>query len=123
MQVEVPIFRQISRDLKLPPRAFQVWRSAIELLDLVEWRELKLATIENDLEVDPSTVSRSLATLVERGYLCKLSESGAPARFRVPFSRADCTATSPTDRDAEVSATTLVAVRRTRARIVSNGVV
>lgn len=123
MQVEVPIFRQISRDLKLPPRAFQVWRSAIELLDLVEWRELKLATIENDLEVDPSTVSRSLATLVERGYLCKLTESGAPARFRVPFSRADCTAASLTDRNAEASAATPVAVRRTRARIVSNGVV
>lgn len=124
MQIEIPIFRQISRDLKLPPRAFQVWRSAIEFLDLVEWRELKLVSIELDLEdVDQSTVSRSLTLLVDRGYLCKLTEAGAPARYRVPLSRADCTTKAPVESTVETPGTSHVTSRRTRARIVSNGVV
>lgn len=121
MQVEIPIFRQIRRDLKLPPRAFQVWCSAIEFLDLVEWRELKLANIELDLEVDPSTVSRSLATLVERGYLCRFAEPGMSAVYRVPLSRADCGAAPDPVAARETGEPTVT--RRTRPRVLSSGVI
>ncbi|MCA2991047.1 hypothetical protein [Gemmatimonas sp.] len=123
MQIEIPIFRQISRDLSLPPRAFQVWRSAIEFLDVVDWRELKQMAIELELDVDQSTVSRALAVLVDRGYLCKLAEIGAQPRYRVPLSRVDPVAPSTPPAASESVVTTHLTSRRTRARVVSNGVV
>lgn len=123
MRIEIPIFRQIQRDATLPLRAFQVWCASIDFLDLVEWRELKSLSIEKALEVDPSTVSRGLSTLVERGYLRRKATTSGISLFRVPLSRA-------TDDTSEVvDASELVErepsrVSRTRgARVHSRGVV
>jgi len=127
MQIEVPIFRQISCDLKLSPRAFQIWRAAIELLDLVEWRELKQWEIEHTFDIDQSTVSRALSTLVEQGYLCRQDAIGrAAAKYRVPLSRRDCTDPTPVAQETETVAATehaeTASTRRQRHRVLSRGV-
>ncbi len=125
MQIEIPIFRQIKRDGKIPPRAFQVWDVAIEFLDLVEPRELKLSSIEHAMDIDTSTVSRALATLVERGYLYRIEMgAGLAPMYRVPLSRVVL-------EGASVASIEPVAAmpshegnqRRTRPRVLSRGVV
>lgn len=127
MKIELPIFRQIGRDTRLPPRAFQVWRAAIELLDVVEWRTLKQVEIEHSLSVDQSTVSRALTRLVAQGYLCRqrATGGGATAQYRVPLSQRECTERAPDARlaeDREAPEGTPQPARRSRARMVSRGV-
>jgi predicted transcriptional regulator len=116
MQMEIPIFRQIWRDGALPPRAFQVWKAAIEMLDLLEYRRLKLSSIENALEIDASTVSRALTTLVERGYLDRKE-----GEYRVPFSRSDYTGEVQDPQQLEINVVASP-TRRTKPRVHSSGV-
>lgn len=88
MRIEIPIFEQICHDTTLPPRAFQVWRRAIQQLDLVEWRELSQNGIAVLLRIDRSTVARSIELLASQGWICKREQGrGLPALYRVPLSR------------------------------------
>jgi DNA-binding IclR family transcriptional regulator len=127
MRTEIPIFRQIERDTKLPFRAYQVWLAAIELLDLVDWRDLKHIEIENALNIDRSMVGRGLRTLVKFGYLCREDEQpGIIARYRVPLSRTECAsgdeATDTMEDVAPAAVDIKHTARRSRARTISPGV-
>lgn len=124
MQIEVPIFRQILADVQLNPRELQVWRAAIEYLDLVEFRDLKVAVIENHLSLDRSTAWRALNALVHHGYLCREDgDKGGSSRFRVPLSRRHCEVESTNHDGMEVLATPEVTrPKRARSRTLSRGV-
>ena len=125
MQIELPIFRQILRNTSLSERELQVFRAAIEYLDVVEYRELKLLVIEQHLALDKSAVSRALRSLVHEGYLCRAGgRAGATAQYRVPLSRKHCVRDdTPPRSDAEGSTMATAPTRgRTRPRQVSRGV-
>lgn len=88
MRIELPIFTQICDDTSLPPRAFQIWRRAIQQLDVVEFRELSLNGLAIALSMDRSTIVRAVDLLVSQGWLCKREQGrGLPAHYRVPLSR------------------------------------
>jgi hypothetical protein len=121
MQFEIPIFRQILSDTKVSQRELQVFRAAIEYLDVVEARVLKLLVIEQHLDLDRAAVSRALTSLVEQGYLCRTAQHGGPALLRVPLSRHECARSDDSDSsvdDSQLSG----AGRRVRPRVVSRGV-
>lgn len=90
---ELPIYRQILADTSLSPRDLQVWRAAVEYLDVSEARPLKHLVLEQHLRINRSTVYRSLDRLVAAGYLHRIrGRSGERDRLRVPLSRRDAKA-------------------------------
>ena len=125
MQIAIPIFRQIARDRKLTHSAFQIWCVAIDFLDLVEFRELTLSLIEHQMDVDASTVSRALSTLVAAGYLVRQDVGiGLAPLYRVPLSRIPVTSPSvETSETKSVAPSSEGRAPRGKARVISAGVV
>lgn len=121
MLFEIPIFRQILNDTKLAPRELQVFRAAIEYLDVVDWRELKLQVLEHHLDLDKAAVSRALGALVDAGYLCRQRQLAGRAMYRVPLSRHGC-AEATEEMPAEEPTDHVQPIRRRTGRVVSRGV-
>lgn len=127
MRTEIPIFRQIQRDTQLPFRAYQVWLAAVDLLDVVDWRDLKHIEIENALHLHRTTILRALNTLVENGYLCRRDEQqGVVAMYRVPISKGESLRETENPQRPELVETPDVSTkssgRITRPRTISRGV-
>lgn len=125
MRIELPIFEQICDDTTLPPRSFQVWRRAIQQLDLVEWRELSQNGIALLLRIDRSTVARSIELLVSQGWICKREQGrGLPALYRVPLSRGQTGEAVEWPDDARVEPTAQVKEeQRVGPRVIGRSVV
>lgn len=85
-----PIITAMARDRELTGRDVQLFLVACEHLDMIDFREMKLVVLEHELQLERSSISRSLTKLVNRGYLVRASgrAKGAPHRYRIPFSRA-----------------------------------
>ena len=78
--------QQALEDLALPPSArLMMWYLA-KRLDLIEFREVKAASIAAEMHIRENTASEAIALLVARGYL---DESGQrkPRALRMPWSR------------------------------------
>lgn len=66
----IPALSEASRDpaLKGSPVTIYVWL-VFNLLELEEFRPLKIEGIAAAIDMHPDTVSRSVRALVERGYI------------------------------------------------------
>ncbi len=100
MQTEIPIFRQIRFDLGRSAREQMVFWAAVELLDLVEMRQMTLTALEHELLrlqrdarvkkpgiISRSTISEALSSLETAGYLCREVAEDGRSLWRVPLSR------------------------------------
>lgn len=85
MQVEIPILRQILLDDGPTRQQVRVWMGALEHLDLLAWRELKISVLELQLGVDAPSLSRALAELCAGGWLYR-RRRGRSWEYRVPLS-------------------------------------
>lgn len=75
-------------DLQLPSAArLMMWHLRLRL-DLVEYREVKAASIAHEMRVREQSAGRLLALLVERGYLrVQPRAKGSAKAYCLPWSR------------------------------------
>ena len=83
------IYPTIATDRSITPVDFRVCVRAFVYLDFVEYRPLKLEVLAHEIGVSKTVVCRSLAHLVDRGYLERGSRDGARGAisYRLPLAR------------------------------------
>ena len=74
-------------DMSLPPSCQRLMWKLGQRLDVMEFREVKLASIAADVRCKPSSASEFLTLLVGRGYLDKRRIERQAMAFRLPISR------------------------------------
>lgn len=86
----LPALDQASRDRKLKgsPHTVYLWLSC-NLLDVEEYRPVKLAGIARAIGLDEDTASRAVRLLVTRGYLARRYVSRRGYEYRLMYSRRD----------------------------------
>jgi hypothetical protein len=82
------VVTQALDDLQLPPAArLMMWHLRLRL-DLVAYREVYAASIAHEMRVHPNSAGRTLALLVDRGYLRVQPRRKREARaYAFPWSR------------------------------------
>jgi hypothetical protein len=88
MAFPFPAVSEASRDraLKGSPHTVYLWL-ACNLLDVQEYRAVKLTGLATAIGMDEDTASRSLRLLVERGYLAREHRGSAGYVYRLYLSR------------------------------------
>ena len=80
------VVEQALRDFSLPPMARLMMFHLADRLDIVEFREVKGASLANEMRIHETTAGHMLTVLVERGYLDE-SARRKPRAFRLLWSR------------------------------------
>lgn len=94
---EIPSVRQAQRDLslkRLPLAAFDVLR---DQLDLVRWRPVKLAALEEALSRSRPQVVKAIAELVAHGYIERGDRAwpNGPWTYRLCYSKGEAAVEPP----------------------------
>jgi hypothetical protein len=87
MARETPAYLDAKQDRALRGSAYLVYLWFDEHLDTVEYRYVKHATIERDLEISDSSVAVAITLLIGRGYLERGPRDGRVASYRLFHSR------------------------------------
>ena len=82
------VVTQALDDLSLPANArLMMWHLRLRL-DLVTFREIKVASLAMEMRIHEDTASRCLHTLTQRGYLRRTGRQQlGPRAYALPWSR------------------------------------
>lgn len=89
----IPALQQASRDVALKGTAHTVYLWLVcNLLDVEEYRALKLSGLAHAVQIDQETASKTVRLLVKRGYLIRRYVARRGFEYRLLLSRKDVAA-------------------------------